>query len=86
MLDGGESHTNVVTITAVDDGGIQATDADRHTITGTDIAPTITVVKTGPETISEGGQDVTWSFSIHQYDCLDRPHDGPRSSTTSRAI
>jgi hypothetical protein len=64
VLDGGGTHTNVVTVTAEDDEGNDATDTDTHTITGEDVDPAITVVKTGPATISEGGQDVTWTFTI----------------------
>ena len=36
-LDGGESHTNIVTVTAVDDEGTIATDTDDETVTGDDI-------------------------------------------------
>src|SRR5262249_24320656 len=60
VLDGGETHTNIVTVTAVDDENHQTTGSDDHTITGTDVNPTITVAKTGPAEISEGGADVTW--------------------------
>ncbi|MGH7893677.1 MAG: retention module-containing protein, partial [Candidatus Binatia bacterium] len=64
VLDGGQTNTNVVTVTAVDDEGSQATDDDSHTITGTNVAPAITVEKSGPATIAEGGTDVTWTFKI----------------------
>src|SRR5436190_141654 len=64
VLDGGQTHTNTVTVNATDDEGSQATAQDNLTITGTDVAPSITVEKSGPATINEGGQDVTWSFTI----------------------
>ncbi len=59
----GGSHTNVVTVTGHDDEGGTATDDDDHTVHFTDVAPTITVDKTGPISINEG-QSATVTFTI----------------------
>src|SRR4029079_4044378 len=62
VLDGGQTHVNTAAVIAVDDEGTQTTAQDSYTITGTDVAPSISVAKTGPATIAEGGTDVTWHF------------------------
>ena len=54
----------MVTVTGVDDEGTEDTDSGDHTIVVTDFAPVIDIVKTGPATIDEGGEDVTWHFVI----------------------
>src|SRR4029079_7558435 len=64
VLDGGQTHVNTADVIAVDDEGTQTTAQDSHTITGTDVLPSISVAKSGPATIAEGGADVTWSFTI----------------------
>ena len=64
LLDAGQSQTNVVTVTGKDDEDTLARDTDDHTITGTNVAPAITIDKTGPATVAEGGEDVTWNFVI----------------------
>ena len=64
VLNGGQTHTNVVTVDGTDDEGEQVTGADDHTVTGADVAPAVTIVKTGVTQIAEGGADVTWSFTI----------------------
>jgi hypothetical protein len=63
-LDGGQAHTNVATATGIDDEGNAASTSDDHTVTGTNSAPVVEIVKTGPATIAEGGADVTWHFVI----------------------
>ena len=61
----GSTHVDVVTATAVDDDGTQATDTDDATVTRTDVAPTITVDKTAdPTTVSEFGGNVTFTVKV----------------------
>jgi hypothetical protein len=64
VLNAGASETNTVTVHGEDDEGTDATDDDSHTITATNVAPDITIVKTAPNEISEGGADVTYHFAI----------------------
>src|SRR5262249_20163688 len=63
-LHGGEGHTNVVTVTGTDDEGSTATASDDHLVKGVAVAPSITVAKTGPLTVPEGGSPVTYSFTV----------------------
>src|SRR5207248_168335 len=63
-LDGGEAHTNVVTVAAADDEGSLAVASDDHLVNGTNVAPTIIVVKTGPASVPEGGAPVTYTFIV----------------------
>ena len=63
-------------MTGVDDEGTEDTDSGDHTIVVTDFAPVIDIVKTGPATIDEGGEDVTWHFGDHQQQRIDRSDHG----------
>ena len=63
-LDGGEIHTNTVTVTGKDDEGTTDSGTDDHTVTGTDVAPTINILKNGSTTVSEGGGTATYTFTI----------------------
>ena len=59
------AHYNVVTATAVDDDGTQATDEDDETITFTDIKPTVTIDKSvTPSILAEPGGDFTFTLKI----------------------
>jgi hypothetical protein len=53
-----------VTVVAQDDEATEATDDDDHTITGSNDTPFITIDKSAPPTVSEGGELVTYSFTI----------------------
>ena len=64
-LNADASLTNVVTATGVDDEGTSGSDTDDATVTGLDVAPAITVVKTAdPTTVNEGGQSVTYTYEV----------------------
>jgi hypothetical protein len=63
-LNAGDPYTNVVTVTGHDDEGNDTSDDDDDTITVTNVLPSITIDKTGPATVDEGGADVTWTFVI----------------------
>ena len=64
-LNAGASLTNVVTATGVDDEGTSDSGTDDATVTGADVAPEITVVKTAdPTTVNEGGQSVTYTYAV----------------------
>ena len=60
----GETHTNVVTVIAVDDEGTTATDDDDHTVGADDVLPAISIVKDGPPSIDEGGDTATYPITI----------------------
>jgi hypothetical protein len=64
VLNAGESETNVVTVVGTDDEGSTATASDDHVITATDVAPVIEIIKSGPATIDEGGENVVFHFRI----------------------
>ncbi|WP_225752563.1 DUF11 domain-containing protein [Actinotalea sp. Marseille-Q4924] len=58
-------HTNVVTATAEDDDGTEATDTDDATVTFTDVAPAIQVTKTAsPTSVPETGGNVVFTFEV----------------------
>jgi uncharacterized repeat protein (TIGR01451 family) len=58
-------HVNVVTATASDDDGNQATDSDDETVTFGDSLPSISVVKTASTaTVPESGADVTFTVTV----------------------
>jgi uncharacterized repeat protein (TIGR01451 family) len=63
-LNVGETHTNVVTVVGVDDEGTEATDNDDHTVGADNVAPAVTIVKSGEATINEGGDTATYEFTI----------------------
>src|SRR5262249_6992917 len=54
---------NLVTVSGHDDEDTPASAEDSHTLTVTDVAPTITVDKTGPATAAEGST-ITYGFAI----------------------
>src|SRR5262249_14583837 len=54
---------NTVTVGGSDDEGDPASTTDSHTLTVTDVAPSIAVAKTGPTTIAEG-DTATFNFTI----------------------
>ena len=54
---------NTVTVSGVDDEGTPATATDNHTLTVTDVLPSITVDKSGPATIVEGST-ATYAFTV----------------------
>ncbi len=59
------SHTNVVTATAVDDDGTQATGSDNETVTFEDVLPDISIAKSADDnSIPENGQDVIFTFVV----------------------
>ncbi len=59
------AHTNVVTAVAVDDDGTTATDTDDATVTFTDVAPTVTIVKSAvPGTRLEPGGAFVYTLVI----------------------
>jgi hypothetical protein len=64
-LDGGETHTNVVTVEGVDDEGSTDDDDDDHTVTGVDVLPAIQVIKSvdQPMLPSSGGM-VTYTYLV----------------------
>src|SRR6185369_13680391 len=65
VLNAGASLTNIVTATGKDDENHSASDTDDATVTGSDVAPAIHVVKTAdPTTINEGGQSVTYTYAV----------------------
>ena len=58
-------HTNVVTVTAEDNEGTDATDDDDATVTFEDVAPQIRVTKTAnPTQVPETGGSVTFTFLV----------------------
>ena len=59
----GATHTNTATAGGTDDEGNTATDTDTATVTYTDVAPQITVTKTGP-TSANVGSNVTFSYTV----------------------
>ncbi|GET41989.1 hypothetical protein [Microseira wollei] len=63
-LDAGDTHTNIVTVTGKDDEGTTDSGTDDHTVTGTDVAPTINIVKNGSSTVNEGGGVANYTFTI----------------------
>jgi hypothetical protein len=63
-LDAGETHTNIVTVTGTDDEGTTDSGTDDHTVTGNNVAPTISVLKNGAAAIAEGGSVATYTFTI----------------------
>src|SRR5262249_28740136 len=54
---------NTVTVGGHDDENSPATATDSHTVTVTNVAPTIAVDKTGPATVAEGSA-ATYGFTI----------------------
>src|SRR5262249_31956226 len=54
---------NAVSVTGHDDENSPASAQDSHTLTVTDVAPSITVNKAGPATVAEGNT-VTYAFTI----------------------
>lgn len=61
----GDSQTDVVTATAVDNDGTTATDTDDAVVTLTDVAPTITVDKTpSVSSVLEPGGPVTFTVTV----------------------
>ncbi|HAX78236.1 MAG TPA: hypothetical protein DCY88_21055, partial [Cyanobacteria bacterium UBA11372] len=58
------SHTNTVTVIGKDDEGTTDSGTDDHTVTATNVGPTISVLKNGPATINEGGSVATYTFTI----------------------
>ena len=62
----GTSHTNIATVSAVDDEGTAATDADDATVTFTDVLPDITIDKSANvSSVAETGGNVTFTFVIN---------------------
>src|SRR5262249_50780883 len=57
-------YTNVVTVRGHDDEGDSTSTTATHTVTGTNVAPHIAVVKDGPATIAEGGASATYTLTI----------------------
>jgi hypothetical protein len=64
VLDADEAHTNVVTVVGTNSGGETATAFDRHTVTGENVAPAVSVVKEGEAVINEGGDTATFDVTI----------------------
>jgi len=63
--DAGDVHTNIVTATASDGEGNNPSASDDATVTVTDVAPSITVVKeASPTSVSEPGGSVTFSVQV----------------------
>jgi len=61
----GTSHVNVVTAIAIDDDGSSATDDDDAVVRFTDVAPTISVLKTAnPTSLPEPGGAVTYTVRV----------------------
>ena len=70
----GDDITNVVTVTGTDDDGTEATDDDTATVTITNVAPAIAIVKTvdangdnvfnDQETVQAGGDSVTYQYVV----------------------
>jgi hypothetical protein len=61
----GDSETDVVTATAVDDDGSTATDTDDATVRLTDVPPTVSVDKTAdPVILDEPGGSVTFTVKV----------------------
>ena len=64
-FDVGDTHTNEVTVVAVDDEGTEATDNDDHTVAFDDVAPAINVTKTADQDqVFAPGEDVTFTVLI----------------------
>ena len=63
-LNAGESHTNVVSVIAVDDEGNPATDDDDNTVTATDVLPAVTVDKSSDGEVLEGGENQVYTIKI----------------------
>ena len=63
--DAGDSQTDVVTVTAVDDEGTQVTDSDDAIVTITNVPPTIAVVKKAdPTSLPAPGGDFTFTVTV----------------------
>ena len=61
----GDSHVNVVSVTAEDDDGTDVTDSDDATVTFADVAPSIVVTKTAaPTSLNEPGGAVTFTVDV----------------------
>jgi hypothetical protein len=64
VLNAGDTEHNTVTVIGHDDENTSVTDTDDHTITATNAPPVIDIVKSGPATVVEGGEDVVYHFTI----------------------
>ncbi|MGX7894027.1 hypothetical protein [Tsuneonella sp. HG222] len=66
VLDAGDTRTNVVTVVAHDNEATQVTDSDNASVTGTDVLPAISLVKTAnPTSISEGtATNVVYTYAV----------------------
>ncbi|MBL8395714.1 MAG: hypothetical protein JNK99_13370, partial [Candidatus Accumulibacter sp.] len=62
--DVGDSVVNKATATAVDDTGLTGSVYDTATVTYENVTPFVTIDKSAPATVSEGGEDVTYTFTI----------------------
>ena len=61
----GSSHTDVVTASGTDDDGNPVSDTDDATVTITNVAPTVVVLKSAnPTSVTEPGASVTFTVSV----------------------
>ncbi len=68
----GSSHTDIVTACGTDNDGNEPCDTDDATVTITDVAPTITVVKTAnPTSLPEPGGNVTFTVQVTNTSSVD---------------
>ena len=63
-LNAGETHTNLVTACADDDESIEVCANDDHTVTGTDVDPQITVIKSADPSQILSGELVAFTVEI----------------------
>jgi uncharacterized repeat protein (TIGR01451 family)/LPXTG-motif cell wall-anchored protein len=63
--DFGSDHTNIASVTGVDDEGDEASDADDAVVTFLNVPPTVDVTKTAnPTSVPESGGDVIFTVSV----------------------
>src|SRR2546430_11484864 len=58
--------------------------SDDHTVTFANVTPSITVDKTGPASVDEGGASTTYTFKITNTSVSTDPHTG--TSVSDRAL
>ncbi len=68
----GSSHTDIVTACGTDNDGTEPCDTDDATVTITDVASTINVVKTAnPTSLPEPGGNVTFTVQVTNTSSVD---------------
>jgi hypothetical protein len=68
----GSTHTNIVTVTAIDNDGATATDNDDAAVTVTNVPSAITVLKTAsPGSLPEPGGSVTFTVQVTNNSTVD---------------